>query len=250
MAAADPDDADGDGMFGTVNYVGDGIGRGWKADTLIVHQSASALAEDIGIGTSLIPVGGATGCPTKARRSRVLRRGPAIPAGRDVEETEVIRGANLFTAPVGRLHTPTQRTGTTQYAELDNLLLILHRPAAPRHGARSRRQSARLRRIGQRMASHRVGHRACDTVNGHTPLLHMDEPGRSKRRSCGGEGSAHHRCSWRSAPRIELRCFDSREPQARGQFGPIADVTDTGALRPTGRGRRAVPCDRVECPWQ
>ena len=80
VAAADPDDADGDGISGTVNYVGDGrIGRhGWKADTPdLVHQSASAPRRGHRCRYLAHP-GQRRGRVVRrgARRSRVLRRGP------------------------------------------------------------------------------------------------------------------------------------------------------------------------------
>ena len=179
VAAADPDDADGDGISGTVNYVNDGrIGRhGWKADTPdLVHQSANALAEDIGVGTSLIPVNGAVELSDEELADLAFYvEALAIPAGRDVDNPDVIRGANLFTAiGCADCHTPTQRTGTTQYAELDNLLLIpftdllLHDMGPGLDDGRSvygasgsEWRTAPLWGIG-----------LLDTVNGHVSLLH------------------------------------------------------------------------------
>ncbi|NDH24240.1 MAG: thiol oxidoreductase, partial [Actinobacteria bacterium] len=91
------------------------------------------------------------------------------------DDPDVIRGANLFTAiGCADCHTPTQRTGTTQYAELDNLLLIpftdlLLHDMGPGLGdgrsvygaSGSEWRTAPLWGIG-----------LLDTVNGHTPLLH------------------------------------------------------------------------------
>ena len=63
LAAADPDDADGDGISGRPNEVADvvnggtSLGRfGWKANVPSVeHQNAGAFHGDIGITSSLFP---------------------------------------------------------------------------------------------------------------------------------------------------------------------------------------------------
>lgn len=182
IAAADPDDLDGDGISGEVQWVPDGdtlrVGRhGWKAESFdLVHQSAGALAEDIGVGTALMPVEGSVELSDEHLADLAFYvEGLAIPAGRDIEDAEVIRGANLFDSiGCASCHTPQQRTGTTQVPELDDLLLIpftdllLHdlgpgladdRPTLNASGSEWR--TAPLWGIG-----------LLKTVNGHVSLLH------------------------------------------------------------------------------
>ena len=182
IAAADPDDADDDGISGEVQWVPDGdelrVGRhGWKAENFdLVHQSAGALAEDIGVGTSLFPVAGSVELSDEDLADLAFYvEGLAVPAGRDVDDPEVIRGANLFeTIGCSSCHTPTQRTGTTQVPELDDLVivpftdLLLHdmgpgladdRPVLNASGQEWR--TAPLWGVG-----------LLDLVNGHTSLLH------------------------------------------------------------------------------
>ncbi|RMH66813.1 MAG: hypothetical protein D6683_18320, partial [Actinomyces sp.] len=124
LALADPDDADGDGISGRPNRVRTATGRtalgrfGWKAENPdLVHQSAGALAEDLGITSELAPVDGG-GRRTGAEFDRATVEliafyveGLAIPAGRDVDDPDVVAGARLFES-VGctACHTPTLRT--------------------------------------------------------------------------------------------------------------------------------------------
>ncbi len=69
LDASDPHDLDGDGISGRVNLIADDAGdfrvgrHGWKAENFdLIHQSAGALAEDLGITTSLNSLaGGAAG---------------------------------------------------------------------------------------------------------------------------------------------------------------------------------------------
>ena len=182
VAAADPDDADGDGISGEVQWVPDGdqlrVGRhGWKAENFdLVHQSAGALAEDIGIGTALFPVADSVELSDEDLADLAFYvEGLAIPAGRDIEDPDVIRGANLFeTVGCTSCHTAVQRTGTTQVPELDDLVIIpftdllLHdmgpgladdRPVYNASGQEWR--TAPLWGVG-----------LLTTVNGHTSLLH------------------------------------------------------------------------------
>ncbi|MEM9468218.1 MAG: di-heme oxidoredictase family protein [Actinomycetota bacterium] len=182
LAVADPDDADGDGISGEVQWVPVGdelvIGRhGWKAEAPdLVHQSAGALAEDIGVGTALVPVADSIELSDAELADLAFYvEGLAVPAGRDIDDPEVIRGANLFeTIGCTSCHTPVQRTGTTQAPELDDLVivpftdLLLHdmgpgladdRPVLNASGQEWR--TAPLWGIG-----------LLDLVNGHTSLLH------------------------------------------------------------------------------
>jgi len=200
LAAADPDDTDGDGISGTIQWVPDGdtvrIGRhGWKAENAdLLHQTAGALADDMGISSSLRPDN--TGTEISDHDLADLAyyvEALAIPAGRDVDDPDVIAGANLFTS-VGcaDCHTPQQRTGDTNTAELDDLVivpftdLLLHDmgpgldDGRPVHMASGREwRTAPLWGIG-----------LLETVNGHISLLH-DGRARSIEEAIlwhGGEG--------------------------------------------------------------
>ncbi len=184
LALVDPDDSDGDGISGRVQWSpsDDGsewlIGRhGWKAENFdLAHQSAGALADDIGIGTSLKPVNGEIEITDKQLADLAFYiEAMAIPAGRDIGDPDVIAGAVLFESiGCASCHTPEARTGSTNTAELDNLTiypftdLLLHdlgpglddgRRVLQASGAEWR--TAPLWGVG-----------LLETVNGHWSLLH------------------------------------------------------------------------------
>ena len=132
LALEDPDDADGDGISGRANRVwseSDGramLGRfGWKAGQPTIHeQSASAFSGDIGISTTVLPQGwgecteaqiacreapdgaglDATGAWGPEAGDTVLdlvtfySRNLAVPARRDLDDPEVLRGKQVFHA--------------------------------------------------------------------------------------------------------------------------------------------------------
>jgi len=132
----DPDDADGDGISGRINHVWDPISQtvqvgrfGWKANQAgLEQQNVSALLGDIGISSDLFPV---QDCPAPQLACQAARNGGepeidqqkidfithythllAVPARRDVDDSDVLRGKQLF----GQLgcascHVPTHRTG-------------------------------------------------------------------------------------------------------------------------------------------
>lgn len=136
LAYADPDDDDGDGISGRANRVWDPIARaprlgrfGWKANQPGIEQQVSgAFLGDIGITSALHP---AQNCPapqttcaaattggepeadddtirTVTYYSRLL----AVPARRDVEDPEVLRGKQLFRdAGCASCHVPKYVTG-------------------------------------------------------------------------------------------------------------------------------------------
>ena len=138
FAGADPDDADGDGISGRPSVVHDPstgqrqLGRfGWKASTPNVReQTAKAFSADIGISTPDLPdswgdcTASQRACRTKP--SGVQRRlgdteapepvpelvsfyasNLAVPARRDVDDPEVLRGKALFhRAGCASCHTP------------------------------------------------------------------------------------------------------------------------------------------------
>jgi CxxC motif-containing protein (DUF1111 family) len=131
LARADENDRDGDGISGKANVVSGGItsgrrlGRfGHKANTAsLLIQTATAYNEDIGITSPLLPnehcVLHRPICELKAPEITAghveavtfYTRTLAVPARRDVQDTDVRRGARLFAqAQCTACHTPTQRT--------------------------------------------------------------------------------------------------------------------------------------------
>jgi CxxC motif-containing protein (DUF1111 family) len=143
-AAADPDDADGDGISGKVNRVWDPIagemrlGRfGWKANTASLDaQVAGAAFGDMGLTSSLFP---ADNCPPAQEACRAAANGDSpeiddvrieklalysralsVPARRDLDDPAVQNGEALFVAAgCGGCHTPAMTTG--EEAELHEL---------------------------------------------------------------------------------------------------------------------------------
>jgi CxxC motif-containing protein (DUF1111 family) len=144
VAAADPDDADGDGISGRPNRVWDvvlqqmALGRfGWKANQPnLTQQTAGAFLGDMGISTSLFnkqecttletdcagaPDGGAPECSEHIRDSVTFYSMTlAPPARRDWQDPEVLQGKQLFAkAGCAKCHTPKFETGTLEgFAEL------------------------------------------------------------------------------------------------------------------------------------
>ena len=135
LAAADPDDADSDGISGHPNMVTDlrtgdaALGRfGWKAgQPTVEQQAAGAFIGDIGITSALFPD---QNCPAAQRACRDAPNGGtpeiederlatvtfyvqtlAVPAMRDVDDSQVRDGAQLF-AQVNCIacHTPQHVT--------------------------------------------------------------------------------------------------------------------------------------------
>ena len=125
VAGADPDDADGDGVSGRPSIVsgpgGDRLGRfGWDASTQsVLEQSAKAFSADIGISSPVAPdpFGDCTesqaacrSMPTGVQPDLGDTEAPdpvldlvafyssnlAVPARRDVDDPEVLRGKGLF----------------------------------------------------------------------------------------------------------------------------------------------------------
>lgn len=134
---ADPEDRDGDGISGRVNHVWDyhaaavRVGRfGWKANQpTLLQQNTSAFLGDIGITSELFP---SEDCPAVQTACREAPTGDspqvdekkleqvtfysrmlAVPARRDADVPEVLRGRKLF-REVGcaSCHVPRHETGT------------------------------------------------------------------------------------------------------------------------------------------
>lgn len=216
-ASADPDDDDKDGISGRVNEVWDGsdmaIGRfGWKANVATVRQqTAGAFHGDIGISSPVIaeqvcptvqvacgaqPTGGTPEVDEKTFDEVVFyTRILAVPAARDRDDAEVVRGAKVFAkAGCASCHTPTQRTGASDIDALSDQKihpftdLLLHdmgdeladgRPDFDASGSEWR--TPPLWGIG-----------LVEKINGHTRFLH-DGRARSLLEAVlwhGGEGEA------------------------------------------------------------
>ena len=143
VAAADPDDADGDGISGRPNRVWDvradapALGRfGWKANVATVEQQAAgAFHGDLGITSTLHPdqdcppaqtecaaaIGGGEPELTDDRLAAVTFYGRtlSVPAMRDPDAGDVRAGHEAFTElGCAACHTPTLRTGDSDIAAL------------------------------------------------------------------------------------------------------------------------------------
>ncbi|MCY1081570.1 di-heme oxidoreductase family protein [Archangium lansingense] len=136
-ALADPDDSNGDGISGRINHVWDvehrelRVGRfGWKANQpSLRQQNAGAFRGDIGITSDLFPE---EDCPPAQEACRTSISGGtpelearkleqltfytqmlAVPARRDVDKPEVLRGRRLFRElDCAKCHVPRHETGT------------------------------------------------------------------------------------------------------------------------------------------
>lgn len=230
VARADPDDADGDGISGRPNRVWDhGSGRvalgrfGWKANKATVRQqTAGAFAGDIGVTSTLFP---GLNCPEGQDECLAAPDGGApevsddllgdvvfytetlaVPARRDVDDPEVLRGREEFhAAGCADCHVPrhvtaadaplTEAAGQTIWPYTDLLLhdmgeaLADGRPDFEADGREWR--TPPLWGIGLVQA-----------VNSHTYLLH-DGRARSLSEAIlwhGGEGEAA-REAFRALPR-------------------------------------------------
>lgn len=198
-AAADPDDADGDGVSGRAPMVVERasgepvLGRfGWKAaEPTVEDQNASAFRADIGITSTHRPEqpctsaqaaclaardGGSPEIPDE-RLGRVTfyTRTLAVPVRRAVGEQDTDRGEDVFTATgCASCHTARLETGPSDIAALDRQVirpwtdLLLHdmgpdladgRPEGDADGREWR--TPPLWGLG-----------LTETVNGHTRLLH------------------------------------------------------------------------------
>jgi Predicted thiol oxidoreductase len=148
LALADPEDADGDGISGRPNLVWSRryeqvmLGRfGWKAgEPTVEEQSASAFHGDIGISSPLFPQpsGDCTAEQVDCLNARngandargdeidqtgmdlvtFYARNLAVPARRDVNDPEVLRGKALFhDTGCASCHTPKHVTARLEGAE-------------------------------------------------------------------------------------------------------------------------------------
>lgn len=143
LAREDPEDKDGDGISGRANRVWSVeaqavvLGRfGWKAgQPTVKQQSAEAFAGDIGIGSWMAPLpygdcmpaqkmcreaphGGSAAKPAEEINAKLLdlvafyARNLAVPARRNPDAPEVLRGKMLFhDIGCASCHVPSFRTG-------------------------------------------------------------------------------------------------------------------------------------------
>ena len=134
LAAADPEDLDGDGLSGRTNWVPDTItgrqvlGRfGWKASQPTIEQQiATALSEDMGLTSWVRPETACTALQPACRRHDGVEEVPrhalaqlttyvrflAVPRRRDLAASQIRNGRNLFLGlGCAGCHTPRQTTG-------------------------------------------------------------------------------------------------------------------------------------------
>ena len=219
LAAADPLDADGDGVSGRPNMVWDVrkgrlmLGRfGWKANQPTVEQqTAGAFLGDLGITSDLFPDENCTapqaGCleapnggspeigPERLAKVVLYTQTLAVPAMRDFHDPQVSRGADLFAgAGCAVCHTPQHTTGTHQLeAVRDQVIypytdLLLHDMGPELADGRPDFVAT-----GQEWRTPPLwGIGLVETVNGHTMFLH---DGRARNMSeailwHGGEGAS------------------------------------------------------------
>lgn len=143
LDAADPHDADGDGISGRTNQVWSiteqksVLGRfGLKANQpTILQQSAGAYFDDMGISNPLMPdadgnedIGHET-----LRAAEFYSMSLGVPARRDLDDPQVQRGERLFVElGCADCHTPTLRSGPHELAVISEQLfhpftdLLLH----------------------------------------------------------------------------------------------------------------------------
>ena len=199
LAAADPDDADGDGVSGRANMVWDArrgvliLGRfGWKANQPSVEQqTAGAFLGDLGITSPLFPGencpsaqtdcvaaphGGEPEIPADRLAKVVLyTQTLAVPAMRDPDDPQVKRGARLFAGSgCAVCHTPEHTTGGHQVEAVINQTiypytdLLLHDMGPGLADGRPDFDAG-----GQEWRTPPLwGIGLVETVNGHTMFLH------------------------------------------------------------------------------
>jgi CxxC motif-containing protein (DUF1111 family) len=230
-ALADPDDADGDGISGRINWLIDYQGKraagrfGWKANVAtLAEQSAGAAVGDIGITTSISPH---QNCPEVQRSCRdaaaeaepemsdsfferlvIYVHALAVPQARGLDREVVRRGEQAFRRfGCAACHLPTLTTGAD--AALPELADQTFHPFT----------DLLVHDMGEGLADHRPDGSASggewrtpplwglgliETVNGHDRLLH-DGRARGPAEAIlwhGGEAEAA-REAFRTAPAAE-----------------------------------------------
>jgi CxxC motif-containing protein (DUF1111 family) len=197
LANADPRDEDGDGISGRANLVWDAIragvavGRfGLKAgNPTLLQQTAGAYVQDMGVTNRVFAIESAAGQPQldgldddpelpdeQLDAATFYVQTLAVPARRDVDDSEVARGKELFReARCAGCHVPRLETGNhTGIAELSNQViwpytdLLLHDMGEGL--ADGRREFEANGREWRTPPLWGVG--LSNVVNGHTLLLH------------------------------------------------------------------------------
>jgi CxxC motif-containing protein (DUF1111 family) len=136
-ALADPDDSDGDGISGRINWLTGRDGKpaagrfGWKANVATLREQAAGAANgDIGLTSSLFPV---KNCPAPQAACQDAAHDPAgpdlsdrfldklttymrtlaVPVERDASDPEIVHGFALFKEfGCAACHVPTLKTDT------------------------------------------------------------------------------------------------------------------------------------------
>ena len=146
-AHADPDDLDGDGVSGRFVMVDGAMGRfGWKAmSPALLAQTATAFSNDMGLSTRVLPNSWGD-CTSEQTSCRTAVHGDegglpeiaddlldlvvfysahlAVPARRDINDPEVLRGKALFyDANCTACHVPKFATKASASAPLRNQLI-------------------------------------------------------------------------------------------------------------------------------
>ena len=200
LAAADPDDRDGDGIRGVPNQVWDDalgktvLGRfGWKAgQPNLNQQNVHAFSSDMGLTTNLLPHDDCTEAQATCRSmpnggepevsDNILGtvlfyvRNLAVPSRRNVDDLEVRRGKQLFIdAGCAKCHTPSHVTAAdAAEPELANQTIrpytdmLLHDMGEGLADGRPEFQASG----SQWRTAPLWGIGLTETVNGHTQFLH------------------------------------------------------------------------------
>ncbi len=196
LAAADPNDADGDGISGKANQVWDvlknemAVGRfGWKAgQPNVLQQSAAAYLNDMGITNPIFKNEHSAGQPQNdtladdpeidlptLELAAFYSQSLGVPAPRDLENVDVAAGKILFEKTgCAKCHTPKQQTEAAEFSFLENQTFYPYTDLL-------------LHDMGENLADHRPefladgkewrtpplwGIGKGKLVNGHTDFLH------------------------------------------------------------------------------
>ena len=199
IAAADPDDADGDGISGRVNMVWDerkgglSLGRfGWRANQPSVEQqTAGAFLGDLGVTSPIFPEenckapqadclsapnGGSPEIGVERLANVVMyTQTLAVPAMRDFGDLQVKHGAELFVqAGCAMCHTPQHSTGPHELAPVSNQTIYPYTDLLL-HDMRPELADGRpdFEANGQEWRTPPLwGIGLVETVNGHTMFMH------------------------------------------------------------------------------
>lgn len=197
LSHQDIDDADGDGISGKANYVYDlasnsmKLGRfGWKANvSTVLEQVAAAYHDDMGITSYYFPEETGAGqtngddgladdpeLPDQTLNDVAFyARTLAVPAARNVDDEDVIKGQNIFSRiDCAKCHIPKMQTGNSEISAVANQKIFPY-------------SDMLLHDMGEGLADGRPDYKAngrewrttplwgiglTNVANGHTDLLH------------------------------------------------------------------------------